>query len=303
MSSNLLSIDVYVAPMRPYTCPDQLGEGEVATWAPSSSTLISGPTEGILIDALLTFEHAEQIATWAKRFGKKITGVYITHGHSDHWLGLARLLQHFPGARGYAAPEVVSRAAWEAEFNKTTKYWTSRFPWELPETPVVPVALATDEILVDGQVVNVIHVGQGDVEGSTAFHVPSAEAVVAGDVVYNNVHMMMYEADEAKRESWIASIDGLAALNPKIVVAGHKSVGAPDLPENLSASQQYLRDFTAVAKKSATVEELVRGMLESHGEREQPHTLWISARAEVARRGEHRGRRRNAPGERLELST
>ena len=58
--------------------PDELGEGEVATWAPSSSTLISGPTEGILIDALLTFENAEQIAAWAKNFGKRITGVYIT---------------------------------------------------------------------------------------------------------------------------------------------------------------------------------------------------------------------------------
>ena len=69
-----LSIDVYVAPMRPYTSPDQLGEGEVATWAPSSSTLISGPTEGVLIDALLTFENADQIAAWAKGFGKKITG-------------------------------------------------------------------------------------------------------------------------------------------------------------------------------------------------------------------------------------
>jgi hypothetical protein len=91
LSTGPLSIDVYVAPMRPYTCPDQLGEGEVATWAPSSSTLISGPTEGILIDTLLTFENADQIAAWAKSFGKKITGIYITHGHSDHWLGLARL--------------------------------------------------------------------------------------------------------------------------------------------------------------------------------------------------------------------
>jgi glyoxylase-like metal-dependent hydrolase (beta-lactamase superfamily II) len=155
-----LSIDVYVAPMRPYTSPDQLGQGEVATWAPTSSTLISGPTEGILIDALLTFENADQIAAWAKSFGNKITGVYITHGHSDHWLGLARLLQHFPEARGYAAPEVVARAAWEAEFNKRSKYWTSRFPDELPETPVVPEVLNTDEILVDSQVVNVIHAGQ-----------------------------------------------------------------------------------------------------------------------------------------------
>ena len=98
MGTGPLSIDVYVAPMRPYICPDRLGEGEEATWAPSSSTLIFGPAEGILIDALLTFHNADQIAAWAKRFGKKITGVYITHGHSDHWLGLARLLQHFPEA-------------------------------------------------------------------------------------------------------------------------------------------------------------------------------------------------------------
>ena len=284
MSTDPLSIDVYVAPMRPYTCPDQLGEGEVATWAPSSSTLISGPTEGILIDALLTFENADQIAAFANSFGKKITGVYITHGHSDHWLGLARLLEHFPEARGYAAPEVAGRAAWEAEFNKTTKYWTSRFPGELPETPVLPGVLNRDEIMVDGQVVNLIHVGQGDVEGSTIFHVPSADAVVCGDVVYNNVHMMMYEADEAKCEAWIASIDAVAALKPKVVVAGHKSVGAVDLPENLAASQQYLRDFTTVAQKGGTVEDLVHSMLQLHGDRDQPHTLWISARAEVARR-------------------
>src|SRR5690349_7495322 len=91
MSTGPLSIDVYVSSMRPYSSPDQLGEGEVATWEPSSSTLISGPTEGILIDALLTFSNADEIAAWAKGFGKKITGIYITHGHSDHWLGLARL--------------------------------------------------------------------------------------------------------------------------------------------------------------------------------------------------------------------
>jgi glyoxylase-like metal-dependent hydrolase (beta-lactamase superfamily II) len=284
MTSSPLSIDVYVSPMRPYNSPDPLGEGEEATWAPSSSTLISGPTEGILIDALLTFSNADEIAAWAKGFGKKITGIYITHGHSDHWLGLARLLEHFPEARGYAAPEVAGRAAWEAEFNKTTKYWTSRFPGELPEPPVLPEVLERDEILVDGQVVNMIHAGQGDIEGSTIFHVQSAHAAVCGDVVYNNVHMMMYEADQAKREAWIASIDAVTALNPKIVVAGHKSVGAPDLPDNLAASQQYLRDFTTVANRGGTVEELVRGMLKLHGERDQPHTLWISARAEVARR-------------------
>jgi hypothetical protein len=79
MSTSPLSIDVYVSPMRPYSCPDQLGAGEVATWAPPSSTLIPGLTDGILIDALLTLNDADQIAAWAQGFGKKITGINITH--------------------------------------------------------------------------------------------------------------------------------------------------------------------------------------------------------------------------------
>src|SRR5437879_12414398 len=97
-----------------------------------------------------------------------------------------RAFSHFPEARGYAAPEVVARAGWEVEFNKRSKYWTSRLPGELPETPVVPEVLNVDAILVDGQVVNVIHVGQGDVAGATIFEVSSADAVVGGDVGYDD---------------------------------------------------------------------------------------------------------------------
>ena len=74
------------------------------------SQRISGENEAILIDALMTNGQADALAEWAKGFGKRITGVYITHGHSDHWLGLARLLEHFPEARGYATPEVAARA-------------------------------------------------------------------------------------------------------------------------------------------------------------------------------------------------
>lgn len=279
-----LSVDVFVVPKRLYPAPGELGPGEEPTWAPSSSTLIRGTSEAILIDALLTVENADAIAAWAKGFGTPITGVYITHGHSDHWLGLARLLEHFPEATGYAAPEVVARAAYEVEFNARTGYWSSRFPGELPETPMLPEALTADEIEVDGEVVRVVHVGQGDCAGSTVFHVPSADAVVCGDVTYNDVHMMMYEADASKREEWIASIDAVAALAPRIVVSGHKKVGNPDLPGDLAASQQYLRDFSEVAALGGTVEEFVVEMTSRHPTRDNLHTLWISARAEVARR-------------------
>jgi glyoxylase-like metal-dependent hydrolase (beta-lactamase superfamily II) len=284
MSTSPLSIDVFVSPIRPYAGEAPQGPGDEPTWAPMSSTLISGEDEAILVDALLTNDQADALAEWAKAFGKHITGIYITHGHSDHWLGLARLLEHFPDAHGYATPDVAARAAWEAEMNKKTQYWSSRFPGELPEPPIAPEALGASELEVDGQAVRVVSAGQGDTEHSTLLHVPSAGAVVAGDVVYNNVHMMQFEADDVAREAWIASLDAIAALHPKIVVAGHKRAGSPDTPENIAASQQYLRDFSRIAGQGGTVEDLVNGMMELHGDRDNPHTLWISARAEVGRR-------------------
>jgi len=230
MSTSPLSVDVFVTPIRPYAGDPPQGPGDDPTWAPMSSTLITGENEAILIDALMTNGQADALAEWAKSFGKRITGIYITHGHSDHWLGLARLLEHFPEARGFATAEVAARAAWEAEMNKTTQYWTSRFPGELPEAPVVPNALAEPEFELGGHLVRTVPVGQGDTEHSTFFHIPSAEAVVAGDIVYNNVHMMQFETNNEKREAWIASLDAIAALEPKIVVAGHKRAGSPDLP-------------------------------------------------------------------------
>jgi glyoxylase-like metal-dependent hydrolase (beta-lactamase superfamily II) len=140
------------------------------------------------------------------------------------------------------------------------------------------------EFELEGQVLRAVSVGQGDTEYSTVLHVPSADAVVGGDVVYNGVHMMTAETDDAGREAWIASLDAVAALDPKIVVAGHKRVGAPDLAESFGASQQYLRDFTRIVNEQHSVAEIVAAMLDLHGDRDNPRTLWHSARAAVAKR-------------------
>ena len=71
---------------------------------------------------------------------------------------------------------------------------------------------------------------------------------------------------------------------PRIVVAGHKSVGAPDLPESIGASQQYLRDFSRIVNEGGGVEDIVNAMLKLHGDRDNPRTLWHSARVAVAKR-------------------
>jgi hypothetical protein len=137
---------------------------------------------------------------------------------------------------------------------------------------VLPEALTTGEFELEGQVLRTVSVGQGDTEFSTVLHVPSAAAVVGGDVVCNGVHMMTAETDENSREAWIASLDKVAALNPQIVVAGHKSAGAPDLPESIGASQQYLRDFSRIVNAGGSVEDVVNAMLKLHGDRANPRT-------------------------------
>jgi glyoxylase-like metal-dependent hydrolase (beta-lactamase superfamily II) len=284
MSRTALTVEVYVAPMRPFAGAPAQGPGDEPMWSPMSSTLIAGSEEAILVDTLVTLDQVDALAAWVRGFGKRVTGVYITHGHQDHWIGLARLQEHFPEARGIATPEVVERARFEATDPGLSAYWKASFPGELPQTPVLPEPWPDAQFELEGQVLRAVSVGQGDTEHSTVLHVPSAAAVVGGDVVYNGVHMMTAETDEQSRGAWIASLDTVAALNPRMVVAGHKSVGAPDLPESIGASQQYLRDFSRIVNEGGDVEDIVNAMLKLHGDRDNPRTLWHSARVAVVKR-------------------
>lgn len=143
---------------------------------------------------------------------------------------------------------------------RLSAYWNASFPGERPSTPVLPAALTAVEFEMEGQVLRAVSVGWGDTGFSPVLHLPSAAAVIGGDVAYNGVHMMTAGTDAKTRDAWIASLDAVAALEPRIVVAGHKSVGAADGPECIAASQQYLRDFTRIVDQSGTVEQVVAAM-------------------------------------------
>lgn len=129
-----------------------------------------------------------------------------------------------------------------------------------------------------------ISIGQGDTEHSTILHVPALRAVVGGDVVYNQVHMMTAETDEKEREDWIASLDRIAALQPRIVVSGHKRVGAADDPRTIGESQQYLRDFSRIVATENAAEDIVAAMLKLHPDRDNPRVVWHCAREAVKKR-------------------
>ena len=124
-----LTIEVYTTPGRTFTSsiPPE-GPGDEPTWSPMSATLIYGDHDAVLVDAWATYDQADALADWIDTKRRRLSRIYITHGHGDHWLGLARLIQRFPGATGLATAEVLAQATDPS----MARYWDAIFPGEIP---------------------------------------------------------------------------------------------------------------------------------------------------------------------------
>ncbi len=282
-----LSIEVYTTPGRPIVSATPPGApDDLPTWSPMSTTLIYGAKDAILVDAWATYDQADALADWIETKGRRLSRVYVTHGHGDHWLGLARLADRFPGVRGLATSEVLARVEFEAGPGMAG-YWEGIFPGEVPtgDDKVLPELLTTDTIDLEGNELRIIRIGQADTAESTVLHIPSLGAVVTGDLAYNEVHMMTAETGDAERAQWIANLETVAALEPTFVVAGHKKVANDNNPKIIAESQQYLRDFSMAVTEEATADGIVTRMVERYRDWENLRRLWYSARTAVARKG------------------
>jgi glyoxylase-like metal-dependent hydrolase (beta-lactamase superfamily II) len=132
---------------------------------------------------------------------------------------------------------------------------------------------------LEGHEIRPVLVGQADTAPSTVVHAPDLDAVVGGDVAYNGIHCWLAFTDRDKRERWLAALDIIESLKPKTLVAGHKDPRArdDDPPAILDATRQYIRDFETSVSESATPQELIEKMMQLHGDRGNPYTLWVAA--------------------------
>ena len=276
--SSPLHLDVFVVPYKPIVgLIAPMGEGE-ATWPATSVSLISGDRDAVLIDAVLTPEDAGRVVDWVRATGKNLTTIYITHGHGDHFFGLNTILDAFPNARALTAAAVIPDARGQLTPD-VMQFWNAVFPGQIPEHPIVPGALDGDVIDLEGYELRIINVGQSDTYPSTIVHIPSLDAVVSGDVAYNGIHQWLAYTDHEKRMQWIASVEQIETLKPRIVVAGHKDPDArdDDPATILGSTKTYIRDFDQALSESHSAQELVDKMMVLHGGLGNPYTLWTAA--------------------------
>ena len=242
-----LRANIHVAPAIPWSKPN--GQ-EGGPWSPIACTLIHGDRDAILVDTPITNAQNAALADWIQETipGKRLTAIYITHGHADHWLGIHMLTQRFPGVKALATAGTIAHMKEQIEPKAFARTWGSQFPGQVDTEFVLAEPLpASGEFELEGHVLSAVEVGHTDTHDTTVLWVPDLKLVVCGDVVYGDVHCMLGTAKtEALREEWIAAIKKVGALGPEMVVPGHMKPGELTGTFHLAATENYIRDFGEV---------------------------------------------------------
>jgi glyoxylase-like metal-dependent hydrolase (beta-lactamase superfamily II) len=275
-----LGWEVFVTPGIPIVTVDLPPGITQAYFQATASTLIYGERDAVLVDAFMTVKQANALADWVAAKNKNLTTIYITHGHGDHWFGIATLLERFPNATAVATPEVVKVMRQNSSPESLSKGWKAAFPGQIPDKLVIAEELKGNVIDLEGQQLVAVELGHTDTDQTTCLNVPSIGLVVAGDAAYNDVHLYLAESNAQTRREWISALDKIESLNPRAVVASHKRPENDDNPKIIEETRQYIRDFDRLAKKTRTAQELYDQMLELYPNRVNPGwALWSSARA------------------------
>jgi len=215
-----------------------------------NSTLIYGDKDAILVDTQFVRSEAYRVAAMILESKKNLTTVYITHGHPDHYFGIAVLKQAFPNAKFVALPATIAaiRNGWEGRL----KFWTPEFGFNLPTTgPILPDELQGNALNLEGHALQVVGGVTGDGPNNSYIWIPSMRAVIAGDIVFSGAHF----TPPKMPEEWLKTLDQIADLKPITVIPGHERVGARNDASTIAFMRTYIHDYNDALESSKTAAE------------------------------------------------
>jgi glyoxylase-like metal-dependent hydrolase (beta-lactamase superfamily II) len=272
-TAKTLNYDVFVntPPPQDGTLPN----GEPKLFSPQASTLIYGSEDAVLTDPPLTEDQARVLGDWVAAKGRKLTDIFVTHGHGDHWFTAGLLAERF-GARVVASAGTIAQM--RASVATRPLLWDKVYTG-IPATPVTAVTVPGNRFALEGHDLVIVEVGHTDSDDTTVLHVPDLDLVVAGDAIYNGVHMYLGQSP-AGFGAWRAAIDKVEALEAEHIVAGHQNQERDDDAERLIAeTRQYLDDADELLRTQDTAVGFFDAKLERYPDHLGRTVLWATARA------------------------
>jgi glyoxylase-like metal-dependent hydrolase (beta-lactamase superfamily II) len=114
-----------------------LPNGAPRSFSPIASTLIYGRENAVLSDPGFNPSTARDLGDWVAGKGRKLTDIYITHGHGDHWFAAQLLADRF-GARIVASAGVIKQM--HGNVAARPFLWDKAYD-DIPPSPVTAVTV------------------------------------------------------------------------------------------------------------------------------------------------------------------
>lgn len=246
-------------------------------FATVNSYIFSNGKSLVVMDVQRKPHEAEKLAALIKSMGLPLTTILISHGHTDHFTGMAAMRREFPEAEIVVANEDIRRdikayAIYMDGFGATAAE-PPLDPALKPKTAALPNGfdyennigiLPSNRITLDGGGTLELTTDYARTEAPhmTTVYSPDLNALFLADFGYNGVHFWMGDDisnDDLRR--WQAELRRIKAkyalLNP-IVYPGH---GDPTDMGMFDRSIRYIDDFLKVVATSKSREEAMRRMV------------------------------------------
>jgi glyoxylase-like metal-dependent hydrolase (beta-lactamase superfamily II) len=225
----------------------------------TNSVILEGEHEVMLVDAQLTKTSAEKVLQEIKETKKPLSLIYITHEHADHFLGLEVFREAYPRARIIANSAVVDRI--NKVYQEKLDKWKKILGLGATSHVVAISAFDANFVNFDGTKIEVFKHIRGDTDENTMLWIPGQRILIAGDVVFNDMHVYTAETDAKARDQWLNSLKRIRELNPSVVVPGHSRVGAPlDSSTAVDFTEKYLLAFDEELKSAKDPDSLINAM-------------------------------------------
>lgn len=199
----------------------------------------------VLVDSALTVADASALRQRLDAVGKPLLAVLLTHGHPDHYNGVAAVIAGRGDVPVYAT-EDVSQVIRQYDAAKEAQ-WRPMFGEQWPAPRAFPdhELKDADELTVDGLRWTVHSVGPGESHADSYWSLEATPRhIFLGDVVMHGVHAYLSDGHSTR---WL---DNLARLGPElgeesVLHPGHGESGGPEL---LAWQKAYLEAYRAAVE-------------------------------------------------------
>ena len=228
-------------------------------WA--NSVIIEGEHEVMLVDAQLTKINSARVLQQIKATKKPLSIIYITPEHADHFLGLEVFKEAYPRVRIIATSAVVDRI--NMVYQEKIDKWKKILGSGATSHAVAISRFDGNSIEFEGAKIEVLKDIQGDTDENTMLWIPGQRILIAGDALFNDMHVYTAETDSKARGKWLNSLQKIRELKPSVVIPGHSKVGAPlDASTAVDFTENYLLVFEEELKKAKDPDSLTNTMKE-----------------------------------------